>query len=454
MKDFMMAFGWASIMLAIGVFCRAKVPFFRNMLVPSSVIAGIIGFVFMNVSREIGMVVGTEASMYTTIVNGLFTISFISISLTNTPKNSNETTRNVLRGALGMGLVWCLLYALTPVIGGILIKLVGGGVEMDKMYGTLIPFAFTQGPGQAMVYGGLYEDYGWENASTVAVTFAAIGFICAFLIGIPAAKLGIKRKIAKNSESIDDKLLKGYYKKEEQTEYMIKDTTNNSNIETLTYHFVLIGVSYVLAVVISKIWSLIPGFFGTSMSSLMFMNGMFAAYFIKYLMKKTKIDFLQENILQSKITGWTTDYLVVCSFMSVNITVIKQWAIPILVECVVITVVTFVICFYFGARFGDSNDFERTLGIYGAATGTVPTGIALVRIVDPQFRTSTSVELGLSNLVMLLSTPVYLILLATAAGEMTFATAMLLLLGFTLLYIVLLKLVRVWGKPTYRWRQR
>ncbi len=36
-----------------------------------------------------------------------------------------------------------------------------------------------------------------------------------------------------------------------------------------------------------------------------------------------------------------------------------------------------------------------------------PSGIALVRIVDPEFKTSTAVELGLMNLVMLLSTPVY-----------------------------------------------
>ena len=47
MNSFMIAFGLASIALCIGVFLRARIPFLRNMLVPSSVIAGIIGVIFI-----------------------------------------------------------------------------------------------------------------------------------------------------------------------------------------------------------------------------------------------------------------------------------------------------------------------------------------------------------------------------------------------------------------------
>lgn len=83
----------------------------------------------------------------------------------------------------------------------------------------------------------------------------------------------------------------------------------------------------------------------------------------------------------------------------------------------VITIVTFVVCFYFGQRFGGANDFERTLGLFGTCTGTVPSGVALVRIVDPDFRTTTSVELGACNLVMIASTPVYIIILALVSGS-------------------------------------
>ena len=308
------------------------------------------------------------------------------------------------------------------------------------------------GTGHSAAYGAIFEQNGWDNASTVAIAFSSIALLVDFLVGIPAAKLGIRRGIAKNCGKLDSAILKGYYTKNEQTEYMVKDTTCNSNVETLAFHFALIGVCYVLAVGIARILSLIPGFLGTSMSSMMFMNGMYAAYIVKWLMKKLHLDFLQENTLQSKITGWTADYLVVCAFMAVSLTVIRDWLPLMLLVSFVITIVTFVVCFYFGQRFGGSNDFERTLGLYGTCTGTVPSGIALVRIVDPNFRTATGVELGACNLVMLASTPVYIIILALAAGSMEIVPAIIGLAGCVLLYLAALRLLKLWGHKTYNWK--
>ncbi len=453
MNSFMIAFGIAGIALCLGVFLRAKIGFLRNMLVPASVIAGILGMIFMNVTAELGINIGTDSEMFTQIVNHLFTISFISICLTGAGRSKDSTPKSILKGTWGMGILWCLLYALTPLVGMGIIGLLGKGFDMDAIYGTLIPFAFTQGPGQAAAYGALYEAYGYENSAMVALTFAAIGFLVAFLVGIPAAKLGISRGIAKNCGEIDKSILKGYLKEEEQKQnVMIKDTTVNSNIETLTFHFALIGVCYILAIGISKVLGLLPSFLGDSMEGLMFMNGMFAAYIVKFLMKKLHIDFLQEDVLQSKITGWTADYLVVCAFMSVGLSVLGDWVVPILMESAVITVITIFVCFYFGQRIGGSSDFERTLGLYGTCTGTVPSGIALVRIVDPEFKTTTAVELGLMNMVMLFCTPVYILLLGMAAGQISAAVTMAALGALCVIYLILLKAGKTWGKKTYSWK--
>lgn len=450
--SFMMAFGLSSIMLCVGIILRVKISFLRNMLVPASVIGGIIGFILMNIAAGLHIDIGTDANMFTAIVNNLFTISFISISLTSTPKGQNSTAKEVTKGAVGLGLVWCLLYAVTPIAATIIVSLLGKYFDMDAIYGMLIQFAFCQGPGQAAAYGEIFEQYGWNNAAMVAIVFAAIGFIAAFFVGIPAAKLGIKKGIAKNCGVIDESILKGYFTKSEQKEYMVKDTTCNSNIETLAFHFALIGVCYTLAVFIAKVIALLPGFLGTSMSSMMFMNGMYAAYIVKWIMNRLHLDFLQENVLQSKITGWTADYLVVCAFMAVSLVLIEDWLWIIIIVSIVTTVITFLICFYFGQRFGGTNDFERTLGLYGTCTGTVPSGISLVRIVDPNFSTVTSIELGACNLVMLASTPVYIIILAVAAGTMEITFAIGGLAFCAVIYLILLKLTKLWGKKTYCWK--
>ena len=140
--------------------------------------------------------------------------------------------------------------------------------------------------------------------------------------------------------------------------------------------------------------------------------------------------------------------------MAVGFQVLGSWVVPIIVESLIITVVTFIVCFYFGQRIGGSNDFERTLGLYGTSTGTVPSGIALVRIVDPEFKTSTAVELGLMNLVMLLSTPVYLVLLAMASGDLSTMIAMLILAGLCIVYLIVMKLTGTWGKKTFDWKNK
>lgn len=447
--EFMIAFGWASLMLCIGMLLRGKCRFLQNMLVPSSVIAGVLGIIFMNVTMSMKIEIGTDIHMFTDIVNQMFTISFISISLTSNPESGNGT-KGIVKGAVALGLVWDLLYALTPLIGAATVSLVGH--EMSPIYGMLVQFAFCQGPGQSAAYGVIFEQYGWKNATMVAVTLAAIGFVAAFLVGVPAAKLGIKRGVAKRCGRLDERILKGYLRKEEQTELMVRDTTCNSNIETLAFHFALIGICYLLAVFIGKCLSFLPGFLGTSMSAMMFMNGMYAAYIVKFFIKKLHLDFLQDNTLQSKITGWTSDYLVVCAFMAVSVNVIREWLGIIIILSIVITVVTGAVCFYFGRRMGGDNDFERTLGLYGTCTGTVPSGIALIRIVDPNFQSSTAVELGASNLVMIGSTPVYILILAFASGTIDMKATMAGLALCVILYLVLLKITKTWGKPTYSWK--
>lgn len=451
--NFMMAFGFAGIMILIGIFLRAKVSWLRNMLVPASVLGGVIGMIFMNLAEWRGVGIGTDTSVFIDIVNHLFTISFISLSLTGaSEKEDPSLMKGIFKGALGLGIVWCLLYALTPLLSFGIVYAFGKKVGMDAIYGMLIQFAFCQGPGQSVAYGTIFESYGWENATTVATAFSAIGFVVAFMIGIPAARMGIKKGIAQHSDKLDGVILKGYLTKKEQTELMVKDTTCNSNVETLSFHFAIIGLCYILAVGIAKVLSYIPGFLGNSMSSMMFMNGMYAAYIIKFVMKKLKLDFLLENTLQNKITGWTSDFLVVCAFMSVSLKIIQAWAVPIIIVAVSMTVVTFLVCFYFGQRFGGDNDFERTLGIYGTCTGTVPTGVALVRIVDPCFKTTTSIELGACNLVMMASTPVYILILGYAAGSLGKEVVLLGLGICVLVYMVILKVFRCWGKKTFSWK--
>ncbi len=226
-----------------------------------------------------------------------------------------------------------------------------------------------------------------------------------------------------------------------------KDTTVNSNIETLTVHFATIGLCYVMAVGISKLLSYLPGYLGTSLSSLMFLNGMYAAYIVKFLMKKMGIMYVLDHHIQNKITGWATDYLVISAFMSVSLSMVSQWLIPIVVMAVISVLVTAAICFYFGSRYGSEYDMERTLGFYGMSVGTAPSGLSLIRIVDPDFLTGAAPELGASNpFCNIFNIPVYLLILGYAAGDISLLMTMAGLGGMVCIFLIGLKITGCWGK--------
>lgn len=453
--SFMIAFGIASIMLCIGMILRTKVSLFKNMLVPASVIAGIAGMIVMNT----GVITQTDAGVFTQIVNYLFTLTFISIGLTSSRSNKDNkgsAGKEIMKGSLGLGFLWNLLYALTPAVGAIIILLIGGYFGMNAFYGLLIPFAFAQGPGQAATFGTIFEQtYGIENAAMVGLTFAVIGFLACFLVGVPLAKYGLKKGLAKNIDSgnINGFIKRGFYTKDDKREAMGSETIYSGNMDTMTFHFAIMGISFVMALGIAELVSYIPGI-GPTFSGMLFMYGMLAAYLVKFVMKKLKIDYMLDNTFQTKITGWATDYLVVASFMAVKFSVIGEWAIPILIESIVIILLTLIIVTYFGKRLGGDDDFARTLGLFGTATGTVPSGIALVRIIDPSLRTNAAVELGLMNVPMMFSFVTVSTILAIASGAISMTVGILLLLAPIPVYLIVLKVFKVWGKKTYDFNEK
>jgi len=123
--------------------------------------------------------------------------------------------------------------------------------------------------------------------------------------------------------------------------------------------------------------------------------------------------------------------------------------VPIAFVSIVVALFIFFISVYFGKRIGGNNDFERTLGLFGTTTGTVPSGIALIRIVDPTFNTTTAAELGMMNIPMIFSFITLSTILAMAEGTLSFGLGLILLLLPIPFYLFILKMVKVWNKPSY-----
>jgi ESS family glutamate:Na+ symporter len=426
-------------MCSIGVLLRRWVPLFRNYLVPATVIAGVLGVIVMNAGLGKAFD-GVDATLFGNITTELFTLTFISIGLTAAPKSAgggDSTTvprgwrrlvpqSPLLRGAWIMGLTWVVLFAVQDLVGVGIVGALGGAFDMPAEYGLMAAFSFAQGPGQAATFGAIFVDQGWDQAVSVGLTFSTLGFLAAFLVGVPLAKRGIARGLTSQSVEINETTKRGLYSREEQRESMGRVTTFSGSIESLGLAMSVVGVCYLGAMGISWLFALIPGFIGTTMSGMMFMNGLFAAYIIRWLMGRFGADHVINPEVQRKITGLFSDFTVVAAFMAVELAVVMDWIVPILVVAVIVTVVTLLITVYLGQHYGSDHDFERTLGLYGTGTGTTPTGLALVRIVDPKLRTPTAAEMGLMNLPEQLYLPVVFIASAVFAGDLSLTVGLIL----------------------------
>ena len=456
----MTALAWIGVMFIIAVILRAKINFLGRSLVPACVIAGVIGFILMN-TCGLG---GSKAGDYGYISGQLYTFLFINMGVTlaakklDTPQKEKIKNLKELRarmgdsmfsGIFGMGSYWALAYSFQALIGFGILCLIGKYWDMDPTYGLLISFAFAQGPGQAVTYGAQMEAAGWSHAIQVGITFASVGFLVAFILGVPYAKKGIKMGIASSKIRLSPDVAFGFYEPEKQEPYG-KITTFGGNLDVLTFHIALVGVAWILGTYLGKLWGLFPGYFGQLFSMLLFFNGMLCGYGLRWMIGRLGASKYLDRGTQLRIGGACTDIMVTAAFMAIDMDIVGKWMVPITIICVVVSGVTWVTIKYFGARFGGSNDFERILGEWGTATGTNATGLSLVRIVDPEAETTTAAELGPANIVNVpASYFVMPAILAFAAKTMTQISMILCLVAVLVGYLIFMRVVGVWGKKTF-----
>lgn len=452
------ALAWTGLFIIVGVVLRAKVPFLKKKLVPASVIGGVLGFIIMNT----GLITDAAVGDFGSIAGILWSFSFANMGLTlAAPKQGGETKRTLkermadsqFSGICGMGFFWVVPYALTGLLGYGVLKAVDGFFDMDPVYGLQIPFAFAQGPGQSVTYGGMMEANGVVNAVQVGVTFAAAGFLVAFMVGVPWVKKGIEKGLAPYAGTMSGGMMTGIFEPEEQ-QYYGKETTHPGNVDTLAFHFSLVGIAWVCGNIICRLLGALPGFAGEILSGFLYLYAMLAAYAIRWIIGKLGCSKYLDRGTQIRISGFCIDMMVTSAFMAISLEILGNWIIPILLVVVAGTLFTYVTTRYFGERFGGKYGFERTVAIWGTLTGTNATGQALCRMVDPDRKTSVLEEMGPINAVNVPACYVVMpMIIAFSAGEVSFGILTAALVGTAAVFLIGMLVTRTWGKKTYDYRK-
>ncbi|MFO7952525.1 MAG: sodium/glutamate symporter [Bacillota bacterium] len=391
-----LVFGFMAIMLLLGMLLRASIKFFQTFLIPSCFIGGIIGLVLVSTG-----LVNVSTDLLETFAYHLFIISFISLGLTaNVNKGDQFSAISPVRGSLWMGFVSGVVMAMQAIIGALFVFLFNtAGFALHPNFGFLAPLGFTQGPGQALSIGRVWQDFGFEYAATLGLSFAVFGFGFAFFVGVPLVNWGIRKGYSHQTpKELPRDFLTGIIQKEAKKKIAGEMTTHSASTDTLAFHVALVGLVYVLTyLLLLAINHFIAADAAQSMWGFFFFFGIVVAIFLKFLINKLGLGYLLDPGIQRRVTGWSIDFLIIATVMAIQVVVVWDYILPVVTISMVSGILTTLVVVYLGRRTW-AYSLERTAGIYGITTGNASTGLLLLRISDPEFKTPVGLELGVQAL--------------------------------------------------------
>ncbi|MFW6297129.1 MAG: hypothetical protein ACOC03_01390 [Desulfosalsimonas sp.] len=388
-------FGFFSILLLAGVVLRGWVGFIQKLLFPASLIGGLLGFVLINLHGF-----GLDLELIKTFAYHFFNISFISIGLTPPEFEPDSAGRGavILQGSVWMAVLQAATFSLQALTGAFFVYVfMISGTELFETFGFLVPLAFNEGPGQALSIGRAWESAGFTDASTIGLSFAAIGFFFAFFVGVPLANIGL-RKRGKLKQGPDQFFLRGFLPSGQKAESAGAVTTHSSNLDCLAFHLSQIGFVYVITYFVVELLAMAaPADVAAILWGFFFLFGLVVAVLLRKAAEKTPLGRLMDSSLQRRITATAVDYLIVATGCGIQAMLVWKYAVPIAVTALFAGVFTTLVVIVFGMRLSDYR-LERTVAIYGVVTGTVSSGLLLLRIVDPELKTPAAREIGFMNI--------------------------------------------------------
>lgn len=432
-------------LIFIGVLLR-KIPFIQKTMIPAPILAGILGFILINTG-----LLKLDYAIYERITFHLFSLSFISITYMsiNAPKGENK---GVFKGGLWLALVFGMMISVQALIGSAVFLGYNyfTGSTLVPALGGMITHGFAQGPGQAVAIGTIWEGFGVENAAQYGLFYAAVGYMFAFVFGVPFAKRLIKRRMVSGETTATpegEKDLRLGLIRDEQKPVFGHRTAHHANLDTLTLHFSLIGATYLLAYVFAEgitRYVLKGAANQTLIFGNMFVWGILISFLVRAILRKTKFAYIIDPGVQGSVTGFLVDTLTVSAMLAINFKLVFTGIVPMLINIGVICAATFFIVLYFARRSGAYAN-ERFLAEFGILTGTGATGLILLRIVDPQFKTPVAGEMVWWNILNLLA-GILVILSQLAMPVVNFWLWIAILAASIPVFLILLKVFGLWRK--------
>ena len=368
---------------------RRKVPFIRKALAPTAVLAG---FALL-ILRHTG-ILNVNVEFLEMLTYHAIAIGFIALSLRIEKKDTTtEKGTGFKSGALIVSTY--LVQALT----GLLITVPISYTIMKDFFpaaGVLLPMGYGQGPGQANNVGSTYEGMGFVGGQSFGLAIAAAGYLCACIIGVIYLNYLVKKnKVVRGEQQISKVRSLELHEYEDEGEIPIAESIDKFSVQVALVLMVYLA-TYLVTLGLTTGIGLISEGLANMVTSLLwgfnFIIGSVLAIAtragIGVCQKKGIIKRqYQNNYLLSRISGVAFDVMIVGGIASINIEELSGLWLPFVLLAVVGGVVTFIYLLWMCKKLYPGYVYEGFVSMYGMLTGTISSGVLLVREIDPDYKT-------------------------------------------------------------------
>lgn len=430
--------GIIALLVLISNILRLKVPFVKKTLMPTSVLAGflLLGFKYTGLLE-------INAGLLDALTYHGIALGFIAMSLRVT--KSDFSQGGGVRTAVNSGAMIVSSYMIQGVVGLLISLGLAYTIKPDlfKAAGILLPMGFGQGPGQANNIGSSYEALGFEGGKSYALAIAATGFLVACIIGVIYLNVQARRGKfeRKTVEELSGSVTLDTF--QDEGEMPISQSIDRLSIQVALIALVYVFTFFVLWGVTSLLAKFAPGVANALSPIFWGFNFIFGSLFAvltqKVLSRFRKIRLMrmqyQNNYLLSRISGLFFDVMIICGIASIDFEDLQGLWLPFALTCILGGIATFLHLKFFCKRVYKGYEEEGFLSMFGMMTGTISSGILLVREIDPDFKTPAANNLvSGSGVAIAFGAP--MLILISMAPKSTAST--FIVLGLLVLYYLIL----------------
>ena len=336
-------------------------------------------------------------------------------------------------------------------VTGLLITLMLSYTLMPSMFqaaGLLLPMGYGQGPGQANNIGSSYEALGFAGGRSLGLAIAAAGYLVACVVGVVILNvLSRKGKVGHTRSSVTELPASDYF--QSRDEIPVSDS-----IDKLSIQLAMVLLVYLLTYLAA--WGLTSGIavisegLANTLNTLIwgfnFIIGSALAILLRVLLEQGKRKGLiarqyQNNYLLNRLSGFFFDIMIVAGIASINLEDIRGLWLPFVLLAVLGAVVTWVhLSIVCKAAYHDYY-YEGLISMYGMLTGTISSGVLLLREIDPDLATPAANNLVVgSSFGIILGAPVLvLVSLAPRSTLLCWIVAVLAAVYGALLCLLIMK---------------